>query len=285
MFRGYDLVRAGVITEKQLRGPSVQRLLPGVYAPAELLRTHALRCEGAGLLLPLGAMLTGASLATVRGCRLFEADDDVTVVLPETSHRCRVQGVRQRRVVVPLARPDGRLGPTPCAGPERMALDLVLGQRADDAVVLLDAVAHAGLVDLPSLRAAWATHRERGIVAARAAAERADERAASPPETRLRLLLLAAGLPVTPQVSVRTSTGAFVARVDLAVDGLRVAVEYDGAWHGHPQQVGQDRTRLNALQDAGWSVVHVTAEMLRDPALVVAAVRRAVQRAVASAPA
>lgn len=278
VFRGSDAVGSGLVSLKQLRGPGVQRLLPGVYAPAGVRRTHRLRSEAAGLLLPRGAMLTGASLATVRGCPLLATDDDVEVVLPESAYRCRVRGVRQRRVVVPLEAPSGRCGTTPTAGPARMALDLVLGLRLDDAVERLDAVAHAGLVDLDAVEQALAVHRERGVVAAREAVAWADGGAASPPETRLRLLLRRAGVPVTPQVVVRTTAGAFVARVDLGVDGTRVAVEYDGAWHGHPQQLARDRARLNALNDAGWTVVHVTAEMLSDPASVVAAVRRAVRR-------
>ncbi|WP_298801410.1 endonuclease domain-containing protein [uncultured Pseudokineococcus sp.] len=278
VFKGADAVREGWATPKQLRGPLVQRLLPGVYALAEVPRTHQLRCEAAALVLPPAAMITGASLATVRGLPLLLPDDDVEVVLPESAYRCRVRGVRQRRVVVPLAAPEGSVGSTPCAPPLRMALDLSLGLPRDEAVVRLDAVAHAGLVDLDEVRRGLAVHRERGVVAARAAADLADARAASPPETRLRLVLQDAGLDVTPQVVVRTAEGAFVARVDLAVDGTRVAVEYDGAWHGHPEQLARDRARSNALQGVGWSVVHVTADTLREPALVVAAVRSAVQR-------
>ena len=279
VFLGAEAVRRGWLTPDQLRGPLVQRLLPGAYAAAERPRTHALRCAAAGLLVPPGAMLTGASLATVRGCGLLRTDDDVEVVLAESAFRSRVRGIRQRRVVVPLAPPAGFWGDLPTADPARMAFDLAVGRPLAQAVARLDAAAHAGLVDVRVLREALAQHRERGVVAVRRALELADGRAASPPESELRLLLAVAGVAVTPQVVVRTVDGAFVARVDLAVDGTRVAVEYDGAWHGLASQVDRDRARLNALQDAGWTVVHVTAEMMRDPAGVVAAVRRAVARA------
>ncbi|MEJ5944421.1 DUF559 domain-containing protein [Pseudokineococcus basanitobsidens] len=278
VFRGCDAVRRGWLTPDQLRGPLVQRLLPGAYAPASAPRTHELRCAAAGLLVPEGAMLTGASLATVLGCRLLDVEDDVEVVLPDGAFRSRVRGIRQRRVVVPLDPPAGQRGAVRTAGPARMAFDLAVGLSVVDAVVRLDAVAHAGLVDLPVAKAWLAGHRERGAVGVRRALASADAAAASAPESRLRLLLREAGIRVTPQVVVRTDAGAFVARVDLAVDGTRVAVEYDGAWHGHPQQVDRDRARLNALQEAGWTVLHVTAEMMRDPAAVVATVRRAVAR-------
>jgi very-short-patch-repair endonuclease len=61
--------------------------------------------------------------------------------------------------------------------------------------------------------------------------------------------------------------------VDLAYPDLRVAVEYDGAWHAADRQFARDRRRLNRLTGAGWVVLHVTAADLRDPAGVVAGVR------------
>ncbi|WP_222263215.1 endonuclease domain-containing protein [Modestobacter marinus] len=79
----------------------------------------------------------------------------------------------------------------------------------------------------------------------------ADGRAESPPESRLRVLLTMAGLPPVPQWSVRRADGVFIARVDLAYPAVRLAVEYDGAWHGEPGQLGRDRRRLNALVAAG----------------------------------
>jgi very-short-patch-repair endonuclease len=59
--------------------------------------------------------------------------------------------------------------------------------------------------------------------------------------------------------------GAFVARVDLAWPRWRVAVEYDGEWHGDPDQLHRDRARLNRLLTTDdWLVLHVTARRLRE---------------------
>lgn len=55
----------------------------------------------------------------------------------------------------------------------------------------------------------------------------------------------------------------------------RLAVEYDGAWHGDLLHVGPDRERLNQLQAAGWDVVFVTAQLLREPRRMVSTVRSA----------
>src|SRR3712207_9447547 len=49
------------------------------------------------------------------------------------------------------------------------------------------------------------------------------------------------------------------ARVDFAYPELKLAIEYDGAWHGKPGELGRDRRRLNRLSAAGWLVVFVTA--------------------------
>ncbi len=59
--------------------------------------------------------------------------------------------------------------------------------------------------------------------------------------------------------------GRFVARVDFAWPEFRLALEYDGVWHGQPQQVGKVRARLNRLTACGWRVVFATAVDLHDP--------------------
>jgi very-short-patch-repair endonuclease len=54
-------------------------------------------------------------------------------------------------------------------------------------------------------------------------------------------------------------------------------------WHVLREQLERDRLRLNRLHEAGWTVLHVTAAMLRHPDEVVATVRAAMQRARLSA--
>ncbi len=74
----------------------------------------------------------------------------------------------------------------------------------------------------------------------------------------------------TAQHTVRGSDGRFIARVDFAWPDARVAVEYEGMWHGQSQQVARDRRRLNELTAAGWTVIFVTAADLRDPVQLIA---------------
>jgi very-short-patch-repair endonuclease len=117
---------------------------------------------------------------------------------------------------------------------------------------------------------------DRGIVQARRALELADPRAQSRPESRMRVHLVLDGLSPEVQFPV-CNRGSWVATVDLAFPCQRLAVEYDGVWHGTPLQVGSDRERLNRLHAAGWEVVFVTREHLRDPHRMVCTVRAALQ--------
>ena len=76
----------------------------------------------------------------------------------------------------------------------------------------------------------------------------------SPPETRLRLLIAMAGLP-EPTVDHRAYSehGRLLYRFDLAVEHVKLAIEYDGAHHNQPRQRGPDLLRRGQLGALGWS--------------------------------
>jgi G:T-mismatch repair DNA endonuclease (very short patch repair protein) len=148
----------------------------------------------------------------------------------------------------------------------RTALDLIRRGSLDDAVVRLDQLVRADVVGLEAVRRAAAElPRCRGRRQAREAARLADGLAESPPETRLRLLIHRAGLPQPVAQFVVRDGAVFLARVDFAYPELRLAIEYDGLWHGEREQFFRDRRRLNRLLAAGWRVLFVTAEDLRNP--------------------
>jgi hypothetical protein len=95
----------------------------------------------------------------------------------------------------------------------------------------------------------------------------ADGRAESPPESILRLRWIQAQLPApVPQFEVWLG-GEFLARLDLANEGLRFAAEYDGAeWHSSPEQQANDRVRRGQVEDrAGWLVSVFVKENLFGP--------------------
>jgi very-short-patch-repair endonuclease len=224
-----------------------------------------------------GAVVTGASAAVLWGVDLAGPDDDVELTLPPDAHPRRVPGLRVRRAALDpdqVRRRHGVLATTPAATALRVAGSL----RQDDAVVAVDRLLAARLVDLSRVRALAASGRGPGTARARTVLDLADERSESPQETRLRLLLRRSGLPMpVTQHVVRDEKGRHVARVDFAWPAQKVAVEYDGAWHAEPGQFAKDRARLNRLQAAGWRVVFVTAADLRDPVGVVARIAEALR--------
>jgi very-short-patch-repair endonuclease len=274
VFLGREVVEGGLLTEKQLRGPTVKRVLRGVYRPSWVHETHELRCAAAGLVIPASAVITGRSTATLLGVPLARVGDDVEVAVPEEDHFDPPAGVMVRRAANGVG-PGTPWRTTGLAGPFRFGFDLAARRPLPLGTAYLDAVARAGHLPLEEFRKRLDDCHDNDVCAVRAAAELVDPRAESIPESQVRVLLRLAGFPVEPQ-HVITVGNNFVARVDLALVDQRIAIEYDGAWHALREQLEKDRRRLNTLHAAGWVVVHVTAEMLRDPAQLVEAVRRAV---------
>lgn len=86
-------------------------------------------------------------------------------------------------------------------------------------------------------------------------------------ETRLRVLLVLAGLP-TPEVQVTVSADGRTFRFDLAYPQERIAIEYDGAHHFDSEaQKKADVRRNDPLRREGWTIVSVVSRgILRDPA-------------------
>ena len=274
MFRGTWAVAAGVLTEDQLRSSAWRRLRRDVYADADVPVDHRLLARGVSLVMPRAAALGGRTAAMLWGLPdVTSTADPVEVVVPPGTRWTPGPGAWVRSA--PL---DGDVVGDGAwlrwTGRVRTAVDLIRRDTGDESVALLDRLVAARVVALADVRAAVAALPPggRGNVAARRAALLADGLAESPPETRLRLLLHRSGLPrPVAQFDVRVG-GRFVARVDFAWPDRRVAVEYDGAWHGDPEQFPRDRRRLNRLAAAGWRAHFVTKEDMRRPDDVVAGV-------------
>ncbi len=282
MFRGRDVVAAGLLTPDALRSRTWRRLYRGVYADADLPDSFAVRVSGARLLVPPGAVFSGRTAAHLHGAAdLVDARTPVEVSVPTGVRFGPVAGLRVRRVRLPASDVTQVRG-RPCTTPLRTALDIARTEPLPEGVAALDVLLARGVVDHPALRSAVrAQPTPRGARRAERAVDLADARAESPQESRLRVVLALAGLVAVPQHTVRDPAGRFVARVDLAFPEQRVAIEYDGAWHGEPGQLARDRRRLNALVAAGWTVLHVTAGDLHEPEALVARVRALLRAATA----
>ena len=95
-------------------------------------------------------------------------------------------------------------------------------------------------------------------------------------ETRLRLLLVFAGLP-RPEAQVRfhDSSGRFLGRPDLYYPTDRLGLEYDGG--GHRDNLVADNQRQNRLVNAGFRLLRFTAaDIYHPPEWVIGQVRLAI---------
>jgi hypothetical protein len=273
VFRGSTVVASGLLTRKQLRSAVWRRLREDVYVDAAVPLTHRVQISAVGLTLPPDAGFTGLSAALLWGVPdIATVDDPVDVVVPRGARWHPGSGVVVRRTT--SAPRLGRVGRWPCTSRIDTAVGLIRHGDADDAVVLLDRLLAGGLTTLMDVRDAVAElPRGRGSAQARRVAALADGHAQSPQETRLRLLLLRAGFP-PPVAQFRAfDDDGFIARLDLAYPDLRIAIEYDGLWHGERKAFLDDRRRLNRLTAAGWVVVHVTVDDLHDPRRLLARLR------------
>ncbi|MEX5717678.1 hypothetical protein [Geodermatophilus maliterrae] len=264
VFRGSAVVRAGLLTPAQLRSSAWRRLFPDVYACTTATVDHCVRAHAVARLLLPGAVVSGRSAAVLWGVGLADSADEVTCTVPPACRSGAVPGVvLTRRALAPtdVTVRDG----TQVTTPLRTGLDLARTRPLDDAVVDLDRFVRSGPADLPGIRTAAAVLTGRDCRHVRQAVALADGLAESPQETRLRLLLLRSGLPTPVAQFVVRDGGRFVARVDLAWPGHRLALEYDGAWHGDPTQFRADRQRLNRLTSVDWRVVFATAVDLHRP--------------------
>jgi very-short-patch-repair endonuclease len=267
VFRASDVLDSGLLTRDALRSSAWRRLYRGVYADADLPDSHGLRVAGAAILVPRSAAFSGRTAAYLHGAtQLADAETPVEVSVPTGVRFGPAAGLRVRQVGLPD--PDVcTVQRHRCTGGLRTALDIARCEPLAEAVVALDVLLALVVVGRGELaEAAGAGHgSRRGVERMRRAVALSDGRAESPPESRLRVLLALAGLPAVPQHTVRDAAGDFVARVDLAYPDRRIAIEYDGAWHGEKGQLSKDRRRHNRLVAAGWTVLYVTAADMHDP--------------------
>lgn len=156
----------------------------------------------------------------------------------------------------------------------RTVLDLGRSLELVEAVVAVDMALHKRLVEQSELRrSVVANEGRKGVAQQRRVVDLAEPGAESAMETRLRLLLVLAGLPrPSVQVPLHDEHGWFLGRPDLYYPAERLGIEYDGSTH-RDSLAGDDR-RQNRLVNAGIRLLRFTAaDVLRSPTSVIAQVR------------
>ncbi|MEU8300214.1 DUF559 domain-containing protein [Micromonospora sp. NPDC048909] len=277
VFRGSEVVTRGLLTRTELRSKAWRPLFRDVYADSRLTISHRTRCLAAvRWVLPSSAAIAGRSAAALYGVGSVGFAEPLDVLVPAGQRFGPVAGLAVHATEVSETDVRLRAG-IPLTTPRRTCWDLAQWLPVEEAVALVDGIAGQRLVQTDQL-----LDDARGRVGLRGwrrmlrVAELADPGAESPPESRLRVRLVLAGLPRPVSQFVLEHEGRFVARLDLAWPQHRVAIEYDGLWHHDPEQFHRDRRRLNRLVGEGWTVLHVTAKRFReDFDGIVAELRRA----------
>lgn len=270
-------VAAGV-SRRRLEGPTYQRLFQGVYVGADVTVTPAVRVRGA-LLAVEGAAAYGVTAAELRGLPV-PTDEDTHLLVPPDAPRCRRAGIVVHRGVRRLS---SHLG-LPLTTTAETFVDVAAEHPLVDAVVLGDAIVREGYASPAQLVRASAGTSRRGAPRARRAAALVRPRVASPPETRLRLLVVLGGLP-EPATGYEVRVAGRTRYLDLAYPDWRVAVEYDGRHHVERDlQWSDDVERREDLDHESWRVVTVTGLQMWQPERVLGRIRRALHTAGAPLP-
>lgn len=259
-FRSADAARLG-LNRDVLRGSRFRRIFRDVYVCDTILDSAGLRFDAARLLLPASAAASHHLAAELYALPV-PGSGCTHMCVPRPGRQYEITGLPVHRVGAdtPTATVDSRRVTSPAT--TFLHLAEVLGLV--DLVVVGDATVRRGLLRPAELVAAATAWRGRGALLARRAADLVRPRVDSPMETRLRLLLVLAGLsePETNQPA-HDGRGRWLARPDLCFARQRLIVEYDGRRHrDRADQWVRDLNRRERLERGGWRVIVVTAEQL-----------------------
>ena len=244
------------VSRRQLRGAGYRRLGSGLYRWVGLKESPHLLLRAVALRLPPGAAFSGRTAAWLHGLNL-EPCDPVEVTIPETLGSGRCAGASVHRAALSADEIVARRG-LPTTSALRTVADLGGRDPFIEGVVAADVFLHARLITIAELRTYVAGHPgTKGIARFRRVVDLAEPKSESPMETRLRMLLVLAGLPRPEvQVSLHDDQGRFLGRPDLLYRSQRLAIEYDGA--NHRDRLVDDNRRQNGLVGAGYRLLRFT---------------------------
>lgn len=260
-FTRREALAAG-LTDRVLSGPRYRRLLAGAYISADVVPRPEHRAAAALLTQRPSARLSHWSVARLLGAPVPH-DPDEHVVVSSKSDRTRREGVRCH-VAALDARDRQVLRGLRITSPLRMFVDLAATLSLVDLVVLGDWLVRRGYTTPAALVAYCRESAARSARPARAAARYVRAKVDSPMESRLRMLLVLAGLP-EPEVNreLCDGHGNVVVRLDLSYPAACVAVEYDGRHHVEVvRQWERDLARREGLDAAEWRLIVVTSKDL-----------------------
>jgi hypothetical protein len=223
--------------------------------------------------MPAGTAFSGYTAAWLHGLDVAPCNP-IEVTIPKRFGITRRAGAKVRRAGLAAGEIVVRKG-LPATPAIRTVVELAGRTPLTEAVVVADLALHATLVTLAQLRAYVAAHpRARGIARLRRVLDLVEPKTESAMETRLRMLLVLAGLPrPAVQISIRDEQERWLGRPDMLYRAQRLAIEYDGG--NHRDRLIDDNRRQNRLIGADFRILRFTkADVYGSPESVVAQVRK-----------
>jgi very-short-patch-repair endonuclease len=249
--------RAAGIGLKTLLSNRFHKVFYDCYVSSTVPLTTRLRAKAALGVSPPGTLISHSTAARIWG-GIVPDTPDVHVTVPGTSGRTSRQGVKAHASVNGAAVTSFR--GLPVTTPDQTFLDLAATLDLVALVVLGDSLIRTGRTSAAALRDAALAWCGRGAKRARRAARYVRDGVDSAMETRLRMLLVLAGLP-TPDVNfiLRHTDGSWRMRFDMCYPSLKLIIEYDGRQHAEDSdQWLHDLKRREALDRMGWRIIVVT---------------------------
>ena len=276
-FRGTEAVAAGALSVRELYR-FYRPVYPGVYAPPDVEPSAIQRAVAAWLWSRRRGVVAGLSASAVLGTKWING-----LVAAELVHHNR-----RAPQMLTVHSDELSLGETTevdgmtVTTPARTAFDLGRRLNLKDGVKRIDALMNATQLKVVEIESVIEGHPGvRGIGKLRKTLSLVDGGAESPYESLTRLMLVGAGLPrPQTQLPVFDEFGFVVAYLDMGWPEYRVGVEFDGAQHWtDARQRSRDVERLADLEALGWTIIHVSSDMLRTSAVVVGRVSAALEAA------
>ncbi len=249
-----DGLSAG-LTPEQLRSACWRRLFHTVYLHRSVRLTDEVRLAAVRLISPDHAVVAGLTAAWLYGVWTPAPGQVVPLHLATASGspKFTTGGMRNGRMVVDLADVDEFHG-VPIISPIRTCFGLMTKTSLTEAVVWADSFLHKGLICAGAL-GRYADERPHWpyVRMIRLASSLARPGAASPMESRLRMVVVLGGLPEPPflNVAIYDEDGNLLGIVDMHYDIPYFGMEYDGAQHAEPEHHVADLVRENKLLTVG----------------------------------
>lgn len=237
-------------------------MLHGVYVAATVEVTPLLIAEA--VLMPFGekAWASHATAARVLSLPVPALPGEHVTVVERRRRRSR------KDVTCHLSRKGwiNEISGVRVSAPQQVFVELATQLSLVDLVVVGDHMVRKGLVDIPTLRKFCADASGAGAALARTAASYVRDGVDSPMETRLRLLIVLAGLP-EPEVNLLVGDEVERRKYDLSYRRSKTILEYDGRQHVERiEQWEADLERREGIDDDQWRIlVFVAKDIYKSP--------------------